>query len=342
MVSTGGIRSARSVSVDSYSEALDVAAREAAALVVTAGPTLAGPEMSDARSANSSVAEMAATVEASLERAIAAVQDGHRVLWMARGSAIVRNGIAPDSLVALARTEVRGALVVAATGGSSRAANGVMNDPHLWARSAQLPVLEPADPRESYEMARSAFALSEEFVCPVLIRFPDDTSFLSDPQFSVNSTATEPSAAGRNRQMSRRSGPGIENQDHWSAIASARQRELSNFSNTCELNILERGRDRRIGFIVAGANYHEVKSRFPDAPILKLGLSYPLPMKHVRGLSEICRTVIVVEGPAALTASELKDEGIDIHNAALAWGSDEPWANALEAAVDRLRTRMKA
>ncbi|MCK7492202.1 MAG: hypothetical protein MZW92_11775 [Comamonadaceae bacterium] len=43
---------------------------------------------------------------------------------------------------------------------------------------------------------------------------------------------------------------------------------------------LEPGSDRRIGFITSGPAYMHVREAFPNAPVLKLGFSYPLPLRQ--------------------------------------------------------------
>jgi indolepyruvate ferredoxin oxidoreductase alpha subunit len=59
-----------------------------------------------------------------------------------------------------------------------------------------------------------------------------------------------------------------------------RERTLREVAETTPLNVLEPGSDRRVGFVTSGPAYMHVREAFPDAPVLKLGLSYPWPLEE--------------------------------------------------------------
>lgn len=212
---------------------------------------------------------------------------------------------AVDRLDALSRSAIAGGLVLAiadpfAEPGARRSAGA-----RLLARIAGLPLLEPADPDEGRKLARLAFDLAEEFCCPVLIRLPAEC----DRQDSAV-VAADCEAAGADLEQGWATVGSVD------LLASARARELANFSNVTDLNTLSRGPDRRLGFVTAGPADRVVREAFPRAPIVKMGLSYPLPMKHLRGLAEMCRAVVVVAADGALIETELRGEGfrIEAHN----------------------------
>jgi len=71
-------------------------------------------------------------------------------------------------------------------------------------------------------------------------------------------------------------------------------------------NRVER-RSAVLGVITGGISYHHVREAAPDASILKLGLSYPLPMKTLRdfaasvsGVSSSRKTIHGSPPPAGL------------------------------------------
>ena len=43
-------------------------------------------------------------------------------------------------------------------------------DSRYWGRFGHMPILEPSDSQEAYEMVKRAFALSEEYEAPVIVR----------------------------------------------------------------------------------------------------------------------------------------------------------------------------
>ena len=52
-------------------------------------------------------------------------------------------------------------------------------------------------------------------------------------------------------------------------------------------NVIEPGSDRRVAFITSGPAYMHVKESFPDAPVLKLGFSWPVPFDKCRELAAL-------------------------------------------------------
>ena len=74
--------------------------------------------------------------------------------------------------------------------------------------------------------------------------------------------------------------------------------------------VVEPGSDRRVGFVTSGPAYMHVKESFPDAPVLKLGISCPLPVDKCRELAALVDQVVVVEEVEPLVETELKAAGI--------------------------------
>jgi indolepyruvate ferredoxin oxidoreductase alpha subunit len=95
-----------------------------------------------------------------------------------------------------------------------------------------------------------------------------------------------------------------------------REQELKRLSDETPLNVLEPGADTRVGFITSGPAYMHVREAFPDAPVLKLGLSYPWPLAKAYELEEMVDTVVVVEEVEPILETELKAAGIAAHGKA--------------------------
>jgi transcriptional/translational regulatory protein YebC/TACO1 len=54
-----------------------------------------------------------------------------------------------------------------------------------------------------------------------------------------------------------------------------------------------------------------VKEAFPDAPVLKLGFSHPLPLDKVRALAAQVDLLVVAEEVEPIVENEIKAAGID-------------------------------
>lgn len=162
-----------------------------------------------------------------------------------------------------------------------------------WARQYGVPVLEPRDADEAHQMHAMALDMVKEFHWPVFLCLG----------FSVGGFCPTPSADWCVPELS-------------DVVREALVCALANDSERCPFSVLERGSgsraSRRVGFITCGSAYQDVRRLFPDAPVLRLGMSYPLPLRKVRGIVEMCGTVFVIGAPGSLIEDELLAEGVSV------------------------------
>jgi hypothetical protein len=71
--------------------------------------------------------------------------------------------VASDALMTMTLTGVAGGLVIAIADDVGLSSSQNEQDSRYWGRFAHVPVLEPADSQEAYEMTLAAFELSERF-----------------------------------------------------------------------------------------------------------------------------------------------------------------------------------
>lgn len=96
-------------------------------------------------------------------------------------------------------------------------------------------------------------------------------------------------------------------------IIEQRQKKLQEWSETCPWNVEEPG-DTSIGIVTSGAGYNYVKEVFGDSvSVLKIGFSYPLPMKKIRAFAEKVDTLYVVEELDSFMEDQIKAAGIACH-----------------------------
>jgi indolepyruvate ferredoxin oxidoreductase alpha subunit len=279
-------------------------------------------------------AEWSVNEKVSLEVAIGAAYAGSRSFCAMKHVGL---NVASDALMTMTLTGVVGGLVIAVADDVGLSSSQNEQDSRVWGRFAHVPVLEPADSQEAYEMAKAAFDLSEEFACPVILRLTTRICHVK-ALVTVGERVARPAkgfAKDAARFVMTPAGAGKR-----IPLMFARERELSNYSDNSSLNVLERGNgskdSRRVGFITSGPCYMHVKEAFPDAPVLKMGLSYPLPMKKIRGLIEMCDEVVVVEEVEPLVETEIKAEGFKVHGKDMLPRIGELSPNVLTPAVARL------
>ena len=216
--------------------------------------------------------------------------------------------VAADALMTLTLTGVVGGLVIAVADDVGFSSSQNEQDSRFWGRFAHLPILEPADSQEAYAMTLAAFDLSEKFDTPVILRLTTRVCHVKCLA-EVGERSVRRVAEGFTKNPAR-----------WVMVPAnaqrrvpevyAREKALRSESEITPINRLEAGTDRRVGFVTSGPAYMHVRETFPNAPVLKLGLSHPAPMSKVRELAAQVDTLVVVEETEQLLEGEIRAAGI--------------------------------
>jgi indolepyruvate ferredoxin oxidoreductase alpha subunit len=182
-------------------------------------------------------------------------------------------------------------------------------DSRHYARMAKVPCLEPADSGEAKEYVRLAFELSETFDTPVILR---TTTRISHCKSVVE---TEVPAIVADRDLAKDVPkyvmlPANARKRH--LVVEERLAKLRTYAETTAVNQLTGG-SGTIGFIANGIAYQYVREAFPEAPILKLGMTYPLPEEKIRAFARTVRTLAVVEELDGFVEEQVKAMGITVH-----------------------------
>ena len=86
---------------------------------------------------------------------------------------------------------------------------------------------------------------------------------------------------------------------------------LEEWAETCDLNRVEK-RGSKVGIVCAGACYQHVVEALPDASVLKLGVTWPLPPKKLRDFAEGVEKLYVVEEGSEYLSREVAATGVDV------------------------------
>jgi indolepyruvate ferredoxin oxidoreductase alpha subunit len=203
--------------------------------------------------------------------------------------------VAADPLFAAAYTPVNGALIVISDDDPGMASSQNEQDNRRYAVAAGLPMVEPSDSQEAYDFFLQAIALSETWRVPVLYRL---TTRVCHSKTLVQRCPTPPSTA--------RPGKYERNPFERSMIpaharpAHRRLREklkqIAALGESSVFNKIVTGVND-LGIITSGIAYQHVREAAPDASVLKLGLTHPLPVELIRGFaSSVARCIVVEEG----------------------------------------------
>jgi indolepyruvate ferredoxin oxidoreductase, alpha subunit len=240
-----------------------------------------------------------------LEVAVGASLGGGRALATMKHVGV---NVAADPLFSAAYLGVNAGLVIVSADDPGMHSSQNEQDNRLYARAARIPLLEPATPEEARRFTRLAFDLSERFDTPVLLR---TTTRLSHGKGVVNDEPRETPPARPYRRDPRK---------HVLLPAHARARHTEIETRRMPLLAAEaeswvtvhQGTSRR-AIITAGAPYLHVREAFPDASVLKLGMTYPLPARAIIAFARAHGgPVTVVEELEPFLEEQIRALGVDV------------------------------
>jgi len=218
--------------------------------------------------------------------------------------------VAADPLMTLVYTGTRGGIVIVSADDPGMHSSQNEQDNRHYARMAKMPMLEPSDSDEARRFVRLAFAMSEEWDTPVLLRV---TTRICHSKGVVQ--LEEPEAArggeiGFERDPAKYvMVPGHARTRH--SLVEERMRGLREFAETFGENRIEAEGDGR-PVITSGIAYQYVRECAPNAPVLKLGMTYPLPRQLIGHFAAEHGTPAVVEELDPFLEEQIRSYGIEV------------------------------
>jgi indolepyruvate ferredoxin oxidoreductase alpha subunit len=249
-------------------------------------------------------AQWSVNEKVALEVAIGASLTGARAFCAMKQ---VGMNVASDALMTITVPGVAGGLVIAIADDIGLSSSQNEQDSRYWGRFAHVPILEPADSQEALEMAKHAFELSEAHATPVILRCTTRVCHVKARVTLGERVAHD--TPGFRRDPARWVVNPI-NAQRQLPLQGERDRQLALVTETTALNFVTRGSDRRIGIVASGPAYLHVRDAFPEVPVLKLGLSYPVPFGLVARFAAEVDELVVVEETEPLLEQAIRAEGI--------------------------------
>ena len=222
--------------------------------------------------------------------------------------------VAADPLFTLSYTGVRGGLVVVSADDPQQFSSQNEQDNRHYARFAKVPMLEPADSQEARDFTLRAFALSEEFDTPVLLRTVTRLSHAKG-RVSHGERGTSPVEKRFVREPEKLvMVPEFGRRRH--RLVEERTRKLAELADELDLNREIPGEEGEPGVIAAGVAYQHAREAFPRASFLKIGMTWPLPRRRIEEFASRHRRVIVVEELDPFIEEQVRSWGIAVEGAA--------------------------
>ena len=203
--------------------------------------------------------------------------------------------VAADAFINSAVTGVNGGLVVVSADDPSMHSSQNEQDSRFYGKFAMVPVFEPRNQQEAYDMIFDAFELSEKYRLPVLFRI-------------TTRLAHSRSAVARREKRAQNSMALPSNPRQFVLLPAIARKQYKVLTGTYEklrtdhvlegYNRLLEGGGRGTGVLACGIAYNylmeNVGDRIGDYNVLAVG-TYPLNREKVAALVERCDTVLVLE-----------------------------------------------
>lgn len=235
--------------------------------------------------------------------------------------------VAADPLFTSAYSGVPGALVVVSADDPGLASSQNEQDNRRYAVAAGVPMFEPADSQEAYDFMLAALQISAQWHLPVMLRMT--TRICHSKTMVTPHRPTMPVAAAHYE----RDVPG-----HVMIPAHARpahhrlRRKLAEIAAWNEKTPFNRAidGDASLGIITSGVVFQHVREAAPQAAVLKLGLTHPLPLEQIRQFVETVDACVVIEENDPYLFEQIRAAGIAVDQ------KPEPFRFG-ELNVDRVR-----
>jgi indolepyruvate ferredoxin oxidoreductase, alpha subunit len=203
--------------------------------------------------------------------------------------------VAADAFINSSITGANGGIIFVVADDPSMHSSQNEQDSRFYGKFAMIPILEPADQQEAYDMVHYGFDLSEKYRIPVMLRI---------------TTRLAHSRAGVARKTSKEQNqlklpenlkqfillPAIARKQYKTLLSN--QPHFEQEAENSEFNIYMDGKDKSMGIIACGLSYNYLMENYSDRnvpyPVLKVS-QYPAPKKQIEKLYNECDTILVLE-----------------------------------------------
>jgi indolepyruvate ferredoxin oxidoreductase alpha subunit len=218
--------------------------------------------------------------------------------------------VAADPLFSSSYMGVGGGLVVVSADDPGMHSSQDEQDNRAIARAAKVLMVEPSDVEEARWMTREAFALSERFDSPVLLRM-------------TTRVCHQTGVVGLGDRVEWASKGYLKNIPKYVMLPShARERRHKVEERLAAARALAEESDlwnpvfrgsSEVGVVTSGVAFGYVREVLPHASILKVGLSHPVPLERIRSFAASVERLYVVEELEPYLEEAMRAAGIAVY-----------------------------
>lgn len=216
--------------------------------------------------------------------------------------------VAADPLFSLSYMGVNGGMIIVTADDPAMHSSQNEQDNRWFARAAKIPMLEPSDSQEAKDFTKIGLELSEKYDTPILLRTTTRINHSKSIVFLNNRIEVARKKyvkdTAKNVLL-----PANARKKH--VLVEKRLELLENYGADCPLNRIEWA-DKSLGIVTSGISYQYAKEVFPDASVLKLGLTFPIPKKLIRDFANQVKKLYVIEELDPILEEQIAAMGIKI------------------------------
>jgi indolepyruvate ferredoxin oxidoreductase, alpha subunit len=253
--------------------------------------------------------EWSVNEKVAMEVAIGASFAGARALTAMKHVGL---NVAADPLMTFSYLGANGGMVVISADDPGMHSSQNEQDNRFFARFAKMPLLEPSDSQEAYDMTVEAFAISEQFNTPIMLRMTTRTSHASGI-VDLGDFTPLPSTGRAYTKDIEKTVPVPAFARKMRVRVEERTEKLREFAETSKLNRIERG-SPDIGIITSGITYEYVKEVFPEASVLKLGFTNPLPKQLIKNFAGTVTKLYIIEELDPFLDEQIRAMGVTVQD----------------------------
>ena len=294
----------------SGNEAIARGAYEAGIQVVTGYPGTPSSEIiktAAQKYSDDMYIEWSTNEKVAMDAAAGAAYSGKRAMVTTKQ---VGMNVMMDSLLYSVYTGAEAGVVIVTSDDPGLFSSQNEQDNRWYSRLAKIPTFEPCDSQEAKDFMIEAIRLSEKF----------DTSCLLRSCMRV-SHCKSVVRLGERQENPKKLDRFPRNLPKYNCTAMyARKmhlriednlKKISEYAETMPINRIEWG-DRKLGIITSGVCYAYTKEVFPNASVLKLGMTFPLPPKMIREFADGVDKLLVIEELDPVLQEQIEAMGIKV------------------------------
>ena len=254
-----------------------------------------------------------------LEAALGMSYAGKRVISCMKHVGL---NVAADAFMNISMTGINGGMVIVTADDPSMHSSQNEQDNRVYGNFAMLPMFEPSNQQEAYDMVYEGFELSEKLGYPLLMRI---TTRMAHSRAGVETKALKPQNKTVHLEENAR-------QKYVLLPANARRRfkvlldkqqEFLDISENSKYNKFypstpQSPNPSKLGIIACGIAFNYLQENYPDGfehQVLKI-CQYPLPRKMLLEFVDSCDEILVLEDGYPVVEEQLKGYlgiGLKVH-----------------------------